>query len=60
MIDGGIRTGDVGQFVGQFRPLNVDELERQVRGDLPEERLERLGDGPLLVADRAAIDQRAG
>lgn len=59
-IDEGIRPGDVGQFVGRFRRLDVDELERQARGDLPEARLERLGGGPLLVADPAAIDQRAG
>lgn len=57
-VDDGISTGDVGQFVGQFRELDVDELERQTRGDLPEERLESLEGAPLLVADRAAVDQR--
>lgn len=58
-VIGGLAPGDVGQFVGRFRRLDVDDLTRQAGGDLPEERLEPLEDGLLLVADRAAIDQRA-
>ncbi len=58
VVDDGIAPGDVGQFVGQFRRLDVSQLESEIRGDLPDERLERLEEGLVLVADRAAVDQR--
>ncbi len=57
VVDDGIAPGDVGMFVGQFRRLDLRQLERQTRADLPEERLARLEGDLLLVADRAGIDQ---
>lgn len=58
VIDDGVAPGDVGQFVGQFRRLDVAQLERELRTDLPGERLEDLEQDIVLVADRAAVDQR--
>lgn len=58
LVDEGIAAGDVGQFVGRFRRLDVSQLEREVRTDLPDERLAHLEEGLVLVADRAAVDQR--
>jgi hypothetical protein len=59
VVDQGVARGDVGQFVGRFRRLDVSELERQVRADLAEERLAPLEGGLLLVATQAAVDERS-
>ncbi len=60
VVDEGITAGDVARFVGRFRRLDVSRLKRELRGRLPDERLKQLEDGLLLVADRAAVDERAG
>jgi hypothetical protein len=59
VVDEGVARGDVGQFVGRFRRLDVSELERQVRADVPEERLAPVEGGLLLVATEAAVDERS-
>lgn len=56
--DGRLSPGDVGQFVGVLRRLDVDALERRMRIDLPGERLRSLGEDLVLVADDAAVDRR--
>lgn len=53
-----VGAGAVGQFVGRFERLEVERLERRLRADVPEERLEPLEGGLLLVATRAAADPR--
>lgn len=55
---GPLSPGDVGQFVGVLRRLDVATLERRMRIELPGERLRSLGGDLVLVADDAAVDQR--
>lgn len=55
-VEQGLDRGDVGQFVGSFQRLDVDQLERRLRVDLADERLEGLEESLVLIADRAAVD----